>query len=163
MTTPEFRAHVDRLLLEGNLGLALAPRLGEASAATTPSAAPDGGMDGSDGSFQVALGPKAKAWVQDRMRATGADQGFDRTLNRMTGGQFKPDEIKTLEDRALTAASWPEVFRMTGIGEGPPVVMTAGQKATTDRLMSQIGSDDLAARARAAYERAVNSGQIRIC
>ena len=169
MTTPDFRAYVDRLLLHGNLGLAVAPRLDEAAQVPPP---PDGalarpsdlssGLQGDDGAFRVALGPGTKAWVQGQMHKTGADQAFDRTLDRMTDGQFRPGEIKMLEDRALTAARITDIPVMSGLSEGPPVLMNPRQKATVDRLMGQLGSDDLATRARSAYGKALGDGQIRI-
>jgi hypothetical protein len=169
MMTPEFSAHVDKLLLEGNLGLALAPRLDDAPGAMQPViGAPygleglPGGAEGYNGPLQVALSPPEKMAVQSMMRATGADRGLDRTLGRMTGGEFKPDEIKMLEDRALAAAKWREVGQLKGISEGPPVILNAQQKATVDRLIGQLGSDHLAARARGAYGRAVSDGQIRV-
>jgi hypothetical protein len=166
MMSPEFRAHVDRLLLEGNLGLALAPRLDEIAlpgiGPFSARSAASGGTDEQDGSFQVALSPPEKMAVQSMMRATGADRGLDRTLGRMTGGEFNPDEIEMLQDRALRAAKWGEVGQLKGISEGPPVTLSPQQKATVDRLIGQLGSDDLAARARAAYGRAMSGGQIRV-
>jgi hypothetical protein len=156
-----FRAHVDRLLLDGNLGLALAPRLDEsADALGGPSA--EGGPGGDAASFQVALGPVAKAAARAAMRASGAQRGFDRTVGRLTGGEFNPDEIRTVEDRALNAAKGPDIPVLTGIGEGPPVVLNANQKAVIDRLLGQAGSDPLGDRVRAAYGKALNAGQIRV-
>jgi len=123
------------------------------SAAASPAA---------DGPFQVALGPKSKAAVIAQMRATGADKGFDKTLGQITGGEFSPEEIQALKDRALNAASWLQVFHLRGVSEGAPVVLSPAQKATIDSLMGQLGSDALAAKARAAYGRAINAGNIRV-
>ena len=157
MLTDDFHAHVDGLLLEGNLGLALAPKLG-----------PDDSLNGDlakpppdDGAFQVALRPWQKAAVFGGMRASGADKGFDRTVGAMTNGAFGPQEIHDLENRVLDKASWDDVKALRGINEGPPVYFTPSQKSVVDGLMRRLGDDPLAQRARAAYGRAMDAGQVR--
>jgi hypothetical protein len=146
MATPEFRAHVDRLLPEGNLGLALAPRLDDAS----------------PGASQIAMNVAQKAFVKSAMRLTGADKGFDRTINSMTGGQFSPGDIRTLEDRLLDKAEWrKDTDVLQGIAEGPPVYLRPDQKAVIDRLIGGLGADHLAQRAQAAYQKAIDAGQVR--
>ncbi|HEX3887348.1 MAG TPA: hypothetical protein VHW05_07600 [Phenylobacterium sp.] len=96
------------------------------------------------------------------MHATGADQTFDRTIGRITGGTFQPGDIKALEDRALTAAGPDDVAILRSIADGAPIVLSSAQKASIDGLMGKLGSDALATRARAAYQKAVDAGQIRV-
>ena len=127
--TQGFRDHIDELLRDGNFGLAFAPKLAE----RLP---PD--------SFELALGPRAKAFVLEQMRRTGADKGFGRTIGAMTNGQFSADEIKALENRVLDQASLPQAWSLRGIEEGPPVDLNARQKAVIDELMGKLGSDPLA-------------------
>ena len=115
-----------------------------------------------DGSFQVALGPRAKAAVMEGLHATGADEGLERTLGRMTGGAFTPAEIRTLEDRALTAANIRDTLTLRNIQEGPPVVLSGAQKDVIDRIMGQIGADAMAQRARESYRKSVDAGQIQV-
>lgn len=114
-----------------------------------------------DGSYQLALNRFDKAVVKGVMHASGADAGFDRTVGRMTGGQFSTPEIQSLEDHALDAATRADIPVLKGIGEGPPVILNPTQKAVIDRLMGQLGSDDLANRARGAYQGAIRAGQVR--
>jgi hypothetical protein len=133
----------------------------------TESAVPGGGETSTgdpsgQGSFQIALGPLAKAGVKTAMHATGADQAFDRTIGGITGGTFQPGDIKALEDRALTAAKPGDLAILYGIADGLPVVLNSAQKASIDGLMGKLGSDALATRARAAYQKAVDAGQIRV-
>jgi hypothetical protein len=162
MTTGEFRAYVDRLLLESNIGLATAPRRSDASGGR-PSDLPGPNLQASDdGPFQLALGPKAKAWVLDRMRATGADKRFDRTIGTMTNGAFAPQDIRALEDRVLDKAGVLDVGVLAGVTEGLPVSLSPHQKTVVDRLMGGLGADPLAQRARAAYGKALNGGRIQI-
>jgi hypothetical protein len=148
----EYRKRVDGLLRDTDFGLAFAPR----------SEAPTARRGMTDGSYEVALNGGERALVKTWMHASGADAGLDRTIGRMTGGQFSPAEVKALEDMALKAAEWRDVGTLSGIAEGPPVNLTPAQKAVVDRIMGKLGPDDLAHRARGAYEGAVRAGQVRI-
>lgn len=103
-----------------------------------------------------------KNWVKERLQSSGADVRLDHTIDRMTNHEFTPAEIKALEDRSLTALELPDALRLGGIQEGPPVDMHPGQKAIIDRLMNRIGGDPLAGKARDAYGRALQTGQIRV-
>jgi len=79
----------------------------------------------------------------------------------MTNGAFGPQEIHDLENRVLDKASWDDVKALRGINEGPPVYFTPSQKSVVDGLMRRLGDDPLAQRARAAYGRAMDAGQVR--
>lgn len=123
--------------------------------------APASGPRGPDDSYEVALGPIAKAGVKGLMHASGADAAFERTIGRMTGGTFTPAEIQVLEDKALTAARPADIGVLTGITEGPPVTLNPAQKAVVDRIMGGLGQDPLSGRARDAYGGALRDGQVR--
>jgi hypothetical protein len=116
----------------------------------------------SEGMQQIALNGPERALVKGMMHASGADAGFDRTIGRMTGGQFSPSEVKALEDMALKALHWDEAMQLRGIEEGPPVTFTPAQKGVVDSLMGRLGDDELARRTREAYARALREGQVRV-
>lgn len=113
------------------------------------------------GSFRLALGPIEKATVVAGLRASGADRRLDRTLVQMTGGEFTPQELQALKDRALDKIEAPEAKQLFGIVEGPPVKLRGDQKAIIDRVMNRLGDDPLANKARGAYGRAIKSDQVR--
>jgi hypothetical protein len=148
VTTPDQRRYIDDLLVQGNLGLSL---VGPATTQGGASAYP-----------QLALNALRKGFVKSGMAASGADKRLDATIGALTSGQFQPNEIRTLEDRALDKIDWDDAKAMSGVTEGSPVVLTAPQKAIVDKLMGQIGSDPLGQRAQAAYGRAVANGQVRV-
>ena len=148
VTTPDQRRYIDDLMFQTHLGLAQAPSLPGANDTAAP--------------MRLALEGWRKGVVRGAMAASGADKRLDATVGALTGGEFQPGEIKTLEDRALDKVKWEDAKAMRGVTEGSPVVLTAPQKAIVDRLMGQIGSDPLGQRARAAYGRAVASGQVRV-
>jgi hypothetical protein len=115
-----------------------------------------------DGSFQVALGPVERAAIRAGMAATGADKRLDSAVGRMTGGAFSPDQVHTLEDRALVNAQDPDKGPLMRLQDGSPIVVNPQQKAIIDRLMSQSGTDQLGRAAQAAYQRAWQNGQIKL-
>jgi hypothetical protein len=127
-----------------------------------PVGGPQAAAPGENDAMHVALWDWEIPFVRAAMRKTGADHRLDATLSRMTGGSFSPDQIQTLEDRALHAAKYSDIGALTGIEEGPPVALSPEQKAIIDRLMSQSGTDPLGRAARAAYQRAWKNGQIKV-
>jgi hypothetical protein len=130
-----------------------------------PLGGPDAGVappPGENDATHVALWDWEIPAVRAAMRRTGADHRLDATLGRMTGGSFSPDQIQTLEDRALHAAKHSDIGALTGIEEGPPVTLSPEQKAIIDRLMSQSGTDPLGRDAQAAYQGAWRNGQIKL-
>lgn len=122
----------------------------------------DAGAGAQDGALQLALSDGEIAALRLPLRLSGADKRLDRTIERMTGGRFTPGELRRLEERALKAAEWEDVRALTGIEEGPPVMLSPRQKAVIDRLMGELGSDALSDRARAAYTGAQRAGQVRV-
>jgi hypothetical protein len=112
-------------------------------------------------SVRIALGPIEKAGLLATLRTTGADKRIDRTLDQITGGEFSPQERRSLEDRVLDEIKGREAYGLRGIVEGPPVDLRRDQKAIIDSVMGRLGDDPLASKARGAYGRAVKSGQIR--
>lgn len=115
-----------------------------------------------DERFDVAMNVFEKGALKGLMRASGADKGLQRTLGRMTGGQFTPAEVETLEDRALDKLRSKEAMKLYGIPEGPPVTVTPGQKTIIDGLFGEIGSDPLGRRARDSYRDAWKAGRVRV-
>ena len=85
-----------------------------------------------------------------------------KTIAGLTNGAFKPQEVRVLEDRVLDAAGLLDIPVLTGIGEGPPVVLSPRQKKVVDRLVTGLGSDELGARARDSYRGAVKRGDVRV-
>lgn len=150
----EYRKRVDRMLFDSHLALAGAPRRGDA---WLDSGEPADG----DQPYEIALNGIQKRLILGAMRASGADKGFDSTISGMTGGGFGPDQIKSLENQVLDKASWDEAMALRGITEGPPVDLSRNQKTVVDGLMNRLDGP-LADDARAAYQRALRAGQIRI-
>lgn len=155
MTTDRYfsflRAQASQMIAANTLTLGMRP----STAAPVAEAAPD------DGSYQVALGPFEKAKITAGMYLTGAGKRFDRTIDRMTNGSFSPEDVKALENRVLDAAESRDVRTLQGVVEGPPVYLNQAQKSVVDKLMGRLGSDPLARRARDAYGKAVDAGQVR--
>lgn len=135
----------------------------EAAVAGSPDAAAMApAQSDDDGPFDVALGPGAIQAIRDAMARAGADRRLDATIGRMTGGQFSPEQVHTLEDRALQHAGIGDPLRLMGIQEGPPVVLSRSQKSVVDRLMTQSATDPLGREAQSAYQKAWKNGQIRL-
>lgn len=98
--------------------------------------------------------------LQALLATSGADRRLRSTLRSMTGDAFTQKELRVLEERMLRRISRGDVGVLSGIREGAPAVVSPNQKAAIDRLMDEVGFDDLGRRARGAYERALARGQV---
>jgi hypothetical protein len=96
------------------------------------------------------------------MRKSGADVNFRNTIKTIGGGSFSPQELRTLEERVLDKASWPDVGYLQGIEAGVPVVLSPRQKATIDGLLQRLGDDALATRVRGTYNDAIRTGRVKV-
>jgi len=112
-----------------------------------------------DGSFQVS---GIVQWMAHRAMQQ------DPTLEpRVRGGirgiigpQFSDQELHDLEERALRNAGIGDALTLQSLAPGAPVQLSPRQKSSIDGLMNNLGNDDLAKRARAAYGAALKSGKI---
>jgi len=84
------------------------------------------------------------------------------TLHGIVGSSFTAKELQTLQDRALDAAQMKDLEILQGIYEGSPVLLGPAQKNRIDRLVGEMGSDTLGARARDCYGKALRDGKIRV-
>ena len=84
------------------------------------------------------------------------------TLHGIVGSSFTAKELQTLQDRALDAAQMKDLEILQGIYEGSPVLLGPAQKNRIDRLVGEMGSDTLGARARDSYGKALRDGKIRV-
>lgn len=134
----------------------------------TPPSFPGGSRDvddleGAGGqSFEVALDERGKRRMRQLLKESGADQNFRSTLRTVAGRDFTPAELEALEERVLDRVNWLEAGFLPGIEAGDPVVVSPRQKATIDGLIGKLGGDPLAARAKAAYGKAVRRGRVRV-
>lgn len=112
--------------------------------------------------FDLALNLFERKAIKGLLVASGADQNFRRTLRAIAGNGFSQAELEELEDRMLRKAEPADVGVLYGITEGAPVVISPNQKATIDRLLGEAGADELGQRARGAYGRALQRGQVKI-
>lgn len=114
-----------------------------------------------DGSFDVA---GAAGWMVKRAMQMNPEiePNLRSTVRGIVGSSLTPGEIGILEERALNAAELKDIGALTGIEPGVPATLTPYQKSRVDRLLGNLGDDELGRRARAAYDRGLRSGRIRI-
>ncbi len=67
-----------------------------------------------------------------------------------------------LEERVLDAATWNEAGRLWTIEGGRQIVVSPDQKAALDAIFGRLGDDELARKARGAYERKMRNGQVKV-
>ena len=111
--------------------------------------------------LRLALNGIERGGVEIWIRASGADRLIHQRLDAITGGEFSDKELQELEGRALDKATKADISNLMGLQDGHPIVLSPTQRAAIEGLLSRLGDDALARRARGAYGRAIQSGAIR--
>lgn len=90
------------------------------------------------------------------------EQNIRGTLGGVVGSGFTPQEIDTLENRAIDAASPLDALTFKGLQGGVPVTLSTSQWTAMDGLLRRMPQDALGQRAYSAFKAGLANGKIRV-
>jgi hypothetical protein len=90
------------------------------------------------------------------------EQNIRGTLGGVVGSGFTPQEIDTLQNRAIDAASPVDVLTFKGLQSGVPVTLSTSQWTSMDGLLRRMPQDTLGQRAYSAFKAGLANGKIRV-
>jgi hypothetical protein len=117
--------------------------------------------DTQGGGFQLAsfFGDRIRSQLKQHPEIEGNIRG---TLGGLVGSGFSPQDISTLENRAIDTANPADALALRGLQAGVPVSLNTRQWNTIDGLLRRMPQDELGQRAYSAFKSGLANGKIRV-
>lgn len=128
---------------------------------------PELGIDDAGSGDEADGGLQPASFFGDRIRGQlkqhpEIEQNIRGTLGGLVGSGFSPQDIHTLEQRAIDAASPADALALAGLQAGVPVTLSTRQWNTIDGLLQRMPQDELGQRAHSAFTSGLANGKIRV-